>query len=90
MNKYNFKTLERISKKTARKLYNAGDEILFIPCKLNPENNFYNLGMWQHKELWGQYENFELLCDQFEIYNCNNEAGTYTAFYIKKGVYKNV
>jgi hypothetical protein len=86
MNKYNFKTLERISKTTARKLYDAGNEVLFIPCKLNPENNFYNLGMWQRNDLWGQYETFEKLCNAFEYYNCNNEAGSYTAFYIKKGV----
>ena len=47
MNKYNFDKLERISKVKAKKLYSAGFDVLFIPCKLNPENNFYNLGIWE-------------------------------------------
>ena len=85
MIKYNFKNLERITKQEARKLYNAGIDVLFIPCKLNPENNFYNLGIWENINLLGQYESFEKLCDFFTWYNCTNETGKYIAFYIKKG-----
>lgn len=32
MNKYNFNKLERISKVKAKKLYNVGFDVLFIPC----------------------------------------------------------
>lgn len=86
MKKYNFNTVKRISKTVARKLYNAGYNVLFIPCNLNPENNFYNLGIWENKNLAGQYDSFEKLVNSFEYYNCNNETGKYTAFYIKKEV----
>ena len=84
MNKYNFKNLERVNKTKARRLYNAGCDVLFIPCKLNPENNFYNLGIWENKELAGQYENFDKLVNAFEFYNCRPDTGNYTAFYINK------
>lgn len=40
MNKYHFSKLERVSKTRAKQLYNNGFSVLFIPCKLNPENNF--------------------------------------------------
>lgn len=86
MKRYNFNTVTRISKTVARKLYNAGRDVLFIPCNLNPENNFYNLGIWENKTLVGQYDSFEKLVNSFEFYNCNNETGKYTAFYIKKEV----
>ena len=85
MNNYNFKTLKRINKTTARKLYSAGADVLFIPCKLNPENNFYRLGIWENKNLCGQHETFEKLCNEFEYYNCRPDTGNYIAFYIKKG-----
>ncbi len=87
MNKYSFKdksgkTLVRISKTRARALYDAGSNVLFIPCKLNPANNFYALGIWQNKNLDGQYETFDKLVSYYEGYNCNAETGNYTAFYI--------
>lgn len=44
MKKYHFSNLERITKTRARKLYNSGNDILFIPCKLNPENDFITWG----------------------------------------------
>ena len=84
MNKYDFRTVERISKIKAAELYNNGFDVLFIPCKLNPENNFYNLGIWQNQFLDGQYNSFEKLLNAFEYYNCTNETGKYTAFYIKR------
>lgn len=86
MNKYNFSTLDRVTKTRARRLYNSGVGVLFIPCKLNPENNFYCLGIWQNKDLQGQYGDFDKLLNAFEYYNCRPDTGNYTAFYIKKGV----
>lgn len=83
MKKYHFSNLERITKTRARKLYNSGNDVLFIPCKLNPENNFYNLGIWQNQNLQGQYKEFEELLNAFEYYNCRPDTGKYTAFYIK-------
>lgn len=84
MKDYNFKTLKRINKTAAKKLYNAGADVLFIPCKLNPENNFYCLGIWENNQLAGQYETFEKLCNAFSWYNCRSDTGNYIAFYIKR------
>ena len=82
MNKY-YGNLKRINKTTAKKLYYAGVDVLFIPCKLNPENNFYYLGIWENKDLAGQYKDFETLCNYFTWYNCRPDTGAYIAFYIK-------
>lgn len=84
MYKYDFKELERVNKTQAAALYNAGFEVLFIPCNLNPENTFYRLGIWENKQLEGQAETFEKLCNAFTYYNCNRETGLYIAFYVKK------
>lgn len=84
MNKYDFRTLERITKTTAKKLYNAGLDVLFIPCKLNPENDFYSLGIWENKFLDGQHDTFEKLENAFSYYNNRPDTGKYTAFYIKR------
>ncbi len=83
MRKYNFTGFKRINKTMARKIYNSGGDVLFIPCLCNPLNNFYNLGIWENKDLLGQYDTFDNLVNHFEWYNCNNETGRYTAFYIK-------
>ena len=75
-------TLKRIPKNKARKAYNSGLDVLFIPVNCNPTNNYWNLRIWENKSLDGQYTTFEALCNAFEAYNCNNETGKYIAFYI--------
>lgn len=80
---YDSTDLIRITKSKARKLYNAGKSVLFIPCKLNPES-FYLLGIWENINLDGQYASFETLCNEFTWYNCTKETGLYIAFYIEK------
>ena len=75
-------TLKRIDRRKAAAAYNNGLDVLFIPCNLNPVNNFYNLGIWENKALDGQYRDFTALVNAFEYYNCNAETGRYTAFYI--------
>ena len=74
--------LVRIDKRQARKLYDNGAEVLFVPCNVNPVNS-WGLGIWETNNLWGQYKDFNTLVMWFEIYNCNSELGNYTAFYIK-------
>jgi hypothetical protein len=83
MKRYNFSGLERINKTNARKIYENGDDILFVPCNIRPDNMF-GLGIWENKELWGQYDSFNKLCEWYEVYNCNSYNGRYIAFYIKK------
>jgi hypothetical protein len=84
MKHYNFDSVQRITKRKAEQLYNYGFDVLFIPCNLNPENNFYNLGIWENVNLSGQYDNFEKLVNAFTYYNCNSETGKYIAFYMKR------
>lgn len=73
----------RISKAEAKKKYENGDSVLFIPCKLNPENS-WGLGIEENKYLWGQCDSFEKLCNEYTFYNCNSETGTYIAFYTRR------
>ena len=87
MNNYKFrdksgKMLIRISKTRAKALYEAGDDVLFIPAKCNPANDLYSLAIWENKFLAGQYETFEKLVDYYTGYNCSRETGYYPAFYI--------
>lgn len=85
MYKYQFNGLTRIDKRQARREYNNGNDVLFIPCKLNPMS-MCGFGIWENKHLCGQHDNFDRLCDWFTWYNCTNETGKYIAFYIRKGV----
>lgn len=84
MNRYKFKNVERISKTQAKKYYEKGFDVLFIPCKCNPENDFFSLGIWENAFLRGQHETFEKLENAFSYYNNRTETGKYTAFYISK------
>lgn len=84
MKHYNFKTLERVDRRKAVTMYHFGLDVLFIPCELNPENDFYNLGIWENQFLIGQYANFTALENAFTAYNCNSETGKYIAFYVKR------
>lgn len=84
MKKYNFETLEKVDRRKAATLYGLGFDVLFIPCNLNPENNFYNLGIWENLFLFGQYESFEKLYNAFRCYNCTHETGKYISFYVKR------
>lgn len=87
MNKYHSNKLERVTKAKAKQLYNNGFSVLFIPCELNPENNFYNLGIWENIFLQGQYNSFEELENAFTFYNCNAETGIHFNFYDRANPY---
>ena len=82
MNKYHSGKLERVNKTKARELYNNGFSVLFMPCNLNPEYNFYNLGIWEIVFPWGRHDSFEELENAFTFYNCTAETGRYIAFYV--------
>ena len=74
----------RISKAMARKLYEEGVDILFIPCNLRPDSP-WGLGIWNSADIWGNTETFDSLVNSFEIYNCcNTETGNYCAYYVKE------
>lgn len=77
-------TMLRITKSVARKIYNEGGNVFFVPCYCNPDNNVWGLGIWQNKYLDGQYDNFDTLVNAYEGYNCNGQTGEYAAYYIRR------
>lgn len=83
MNKYETKTLKRISKHAARRVYDNGGVITIIACKLSPENTFYNFGITTNKTRCGG-ATFDQFVNAYEFYNCNYECGYYAAFYIRR------
>ena len=73
----------RISKAKARKLYNAGEDILVVPCKVHPENHL-GIGVTTSINYW-EHPTFEVFLNEFCWYNCqHNELGKYPAFYERK------
>jgi len=73
---------KRVSKRTARRIYEGGGVIHLLPCKMRPDN------MWESPMPISTEKN-ELSFDQqirwFEFYDCQyNECGRYAAFYIRE------
>ena len=88
MNNYVFtsrttgKTIKRVTKSEARRLFNQGIDIQIIPCKCNPTSLYYT-GIWYNSAATDA--DFDTLVRNFEVYNCNyNETGKYAAFYVEE------
>lgn len=81
MKQININGYKRITKRNAERLYELGQPVLFCPVKLIPG------GVWRNGCIITKKEEitFKQALNAFEFYNCNNETGNYTAFYIKKG-----
>lgn len=80
MNPIETRNYRRISKTKARKLYNEGTDILVVPCKVHPEND-WGIGVKTNIEYW-EHPSFEKFLNEFVWYNCQyNELGKYPAFY---------
>lgn len=68
----------RLTKKEARKLYDAGcyDTIGFLPCRMNPEN------MWMSPCICKDgNKTFEQMCNEVSYYHCCYELGYYLSYY---------
>ena len=63
--------LEKINKKEARKRFNKGESILFIPCKLNPYSP-WDCGIWYQHKTESDHD-FDSVCTAVWWYNCNSE-----------------
>ena len=84
MNRYTFKNLQRVTKRTAKKLYLQGLEILLVPCKVCPDN-MWGIGQRFQKDMTLFESDFDKLVSYFEYYNCQyNELGKYAAYYVKE------
>lgn len=73
-------SLERVSKRTARRHYNNGELIILLPVKCYSEQFAFETGE-NHNEV----KEFDKLVNEFEYYNCNHECGYYAAFYVAEG-----
>ena len=71
-------TIVQVQKRTAKKLFDAGETIFLQACNMQP------FGVWT--QCSGANKNpdsvtFETIVSNFEHYNCNREAGLYPTFY---------
>ncbi len=80
MNQISINGYKRITKRTAERFYKEGQPVLFCPVNLVPG------GMWGNGCIVTKKEGrtFEQELNAFKYYNCNNETGNYTAYYIKE------
>lgn len=85
MNNITTDKLQRVSKPSARKLYNSGVEIYIIPHKVRP-CTACGIGAFYSKDLYVDFDgDFDALVNQYTYYNCQyNEWGKYPAFYVRK------
>ena len=79
--------MKRISKRTARKLFNEKKDFLIIPCKVNP-NNVWGIGAKINQYYYNQFpeifkKDFDVLVREYTFYNCSYETGYYPAYYIE-------
>ena len=74
-------TIKQIQKRTARKLFEAG-EVIYLQS-----SNFHPFGMWsQCMDIKKDIDNnvsFDSIVNNFEYYNCSNKQGLYASFYKK-------
>ena len=84
MNNYTFTkngtTFERITKATAKKLYNSGVAVYLMPANANP---FFVGFSYPYATSTSTNDGmtFDACVNAFEYYNCNAEMGKYTAFF---------
>lgn len=76
-------TLNRVQKKTAKKLFTQGETIYL------QSSNFVPFGVWTQaipikRNEDGILRKFEDIVNSFEYYNTSYEQGYYTSFYIKQ------
>ena len=69
----------RISKSEARKIYDRGESICIIPCKLEPFTP-WPCEFITEVDRW-EKEGFDELVNAMEYYNCYQKMGRYVNFY---------
>ena len=74
------KTIRRVSRRTARRLFEEGKAIYVYTCLANPHSP------WNQPSIWTKGANalsFTAHDNAFSYYNCNNEMGRYPAYYVE-------
>lgn len=67
----------RINKRAARKLWELDKDFWIVPCNQHPK-----CGLLINKQIRENFGTFNNMIAHFEYYNCCNERGRYSAFYI--------
>lgn len=75
--------VKKINKRIARKLFNEGKEFWIVPRFQNPLRWGNLINFKSTANYYDNYTSFDALVNAFEYYNCNNERGTYSAFYVE-------
>ena len=71
----------KITKGLARKMYENGEDVMIIPCRVRPTSM---LAFWSRKPD-GELEEgaFDKLCNAIHYYNCSPETGMSLVYYAK-------
>ena len=76
----NNKNYKRVSKVTAKKLFNNGVTIGILPCKVRPLNPWIDIVFRDNENNFS----FDKWVNAYSFYNCNySELGKYPAFYVE-------
>ena len=76
-------TWKQVQKRTAEKLFNKGEILVFCPCNFVPFGIYDVSSLVEPKRYLHNGYNFESAVNSFEYYNCGSEQGHYTTFYKK-------
>lgn len=71
----------KITKALAKKMYDNGEEVMIIPCRVRPTSL---LAGWTTKPADDPDASFEKLCDIVFYYNCSPEMGMTLNYYAKE------
>ena len=86
MKRYTIDGLERISKATARKLYNQGIPVYACPCKLRPGRPWNPEVQYPFPPDPGA--TFDALDSAATYYKCGADAGNRLTYYTAEGIVK--
>ena len=71
----------QVQKRTAKRLFEAGEELVFCPCNMRPFG-VWSCGILIEANRYKTEEiSFESCVANFEYYNTSSEQGMYTTFY---------
>lgn len=70
----------RISKASARKLFESGEAVLFCPSKMRPDNIWCSAIPYSSKD----NVSFDVACNVFSYYNCDSERGKTIYYYTRE------
>lgn len=75
--------MKKITKSTARKLYNEKKNFWMTACNMRPEFGVLIGSLSFSYEDSGDWT-FDQLVNSFTYYNCDNERGRYPAYYVEE------